>query len=141
MNTIIHFLSRRFALAVFLVASSAVAQVGNDNPTGLAGRFNGNVTTGCSYDPYTANATRSITDLTVAGGVSAYPLAFTRISNSRAYNIGSNFGDNWACPGSWQDSYAWSIPEQDFTDHNANPPNPAPGYVNFPDGRVVLFSY
>jgi RHS repeat-associated protein len=136
MNTIIHFLSRRFALAVFLVASSTIAQVGNDNPTSPSGQFNGNVTTGCSYDPYTANATRSITDLAVAGGVSAYPLAFTRTSNSRIFGW-SYFGIS----GGWQHSYDWSIPEQDFTDHNANPPNPTPGYVNFPDGRVVPFSY
>src|ERR1700675_3167042 len=133
MNTIIHFLSRRFALAVFLVASSAIAQVGNDNPTSPSGQFNGNVTTGCSYDPYTANATRSITDLTVAGGVGAYPLAFTRTANSRTW-IG--FGSGIVDPSGWQHSYAWSIPD---TDAYGNPEQWGP--VSFPDGRAEAFSY
>jgi hypothetical protein len=47
-----------------------LAQAGNDNPTGVAGMFNGNVTTAGSYDPYTGNTTRGpITDLAVAGGL------------------------------------------------------------------------
>jgi hypothetical protein len=70
-------------IAIALTATQASAQVASDNPTGVAGQFNGNVTTGCSYDPYTGNATRSITDLVVAGGVGSYPLAFTRTMNSR----------------------------------------------------------
>ena len=45
-----------FALSIFfalVVTPSLRAQVGNNNPTGPAGAFNGNVTTGCSYDPFT----------------------------------------------------------------------------------------
>ncbi len=60
-----------------LPASHARAQA-NDNPTGPSGMFNGNVSTGCSYDPYTGNATRSVTDIVVSGAVGKYPLAFTR---------------------------------------------------------------
>jgi hypothetical protein len=63
--------------------NSLRGQVGNDNPTGASGGFNGNVTTACSYDPYTGNAKRSVTDLVVTGGVGGYPLAFTRTANSR----------------------------------------------------------
>ncbi len=56
-------------LAVGLFVTSALADVGSNTPTGTAGQLNGHVTTACSYDPYTANATRSITDLVVASGV------------------------------------------------------------------------
>lgn len=53
-------------------------QVGNDDPYGPGDGSNGQITTGCSYSAYTGNATRSITDISVAGSVGAYPLAFTR---------------------------------------------------------------
>src|SRR3977135_2343009 len=54
------------ALGALLLAVSARglhAQVGDNNPGGHSGIFNGQVNTGCSYDPYTGNATRSITDI------------------------------------------------------------------------------
>lgn len=70
-----------------IAATPLRGQVGNDNPTGPAGFFNGNVTTGCSYDPWTGNATRSITDLVVAGSVGSYPLAFARTANSRYQEV------------------------------------------------------
>src|SRR2546428_8108585 len=65
------------------VVTSLFAQTGRDNPGGAAGGYNGQVTTGCSYDPYTGNATRAIPDIVVAGSVGAYQLAFTRYANSR----------------------------------------------------------
>ena len=46
-------------LLVLALASVLHAQVGNQNPSGASGIFNGQVNTGCSYDPYTGNATRS----------------------------------------------------------------------------------
>jgi hypothetical protein len=67
------------------------AQVGNNNPTGVSGIFNGQVHTGGSYDPYTGNAHRVITDMAVAGAVGEYPLALTRTSNSRGAQ-GTAFG-------------------------------------------------
>jgi hypothetical protein len=67
-----------FAICLAILPASLSAQMGNDNPTGVAGMFNGNVNTAGSYDPYTGNATRSITDISVAGAVGTYPLAFTR---------------------------------------------------------------
>ena len=71
-------------LLVFaLCLADLQAQVGNNNPSGISGIFNGQVNTGCSYDPYTGNATRSITDIIVAGAVGEYPLALVRTSNSR----------------------------------------------------------
>jgi hypothetical protein len=51
----------------------ALAQ-GGDNPTGVWGSFNSHSTTGCSYDPYTGNATRTVPDIAVG----AYPLQWTR---------------------------------------------------------------
>src|SRR5437762_8815380 len=86
--------------------STSRAQVGNENPTGPAGIFNGNVTTGCSYDPLTGNAVRSVTDMVVAGGVGTYPLAFSRAANSRSQTW-QDF--QFGAAGSWQHSYSWSI--------------------------------
>jgi hypothetical protein len=62
-------------LIPFLSLRPAGAEVGNDNPTGVNGHYNGNITTGGSYDPYTGNAKRFVTDLTVTGSVGSYPLA------------------------------------------------------------------
>src|SRR5712692_8514059 len=119
-------------LAVGLFVSSTFADIGSDNPTGTAGQFNGNVTSGCSYDPYTANATRSITDLVVAGGVGAHPLAFTRTMNSR-YTVGvpTPFGP----AGSWNHSFGWSI--DSVTVSSGRPTSYS---VNYPDGRRIIFS-
>jgi hypothetical protein len=55
-------------LVLFTSASSVRAQVGGDNPTGVSGIFNGNLEN-TGVDPWTGNATRSITDISVAGAV------------------------------------------------------------------------
>lgn len=108
--------------------------MGAGNPTGPAGAFNGSVTTGGSYDPMTGNATRSVNDLVVVGGVGAYPLAFTRSANSR-YQSTSQF--QFGASGGWRHSYTWAMDESDeSTDSNFQPA----GYsISFPDGRVVYF--
>jgi RHS repeat-associated protein len=111
------------------------AQVGNENPTGPAGMFNGNVTTGCSYDPLTGNAMRSVTDMVIAGGLGTYPLAFTRVANSRSqYAQDFQFG----AAGFWQHSYSWSIDGSE----GSSTASFQPSYytVSFPDGRVVTFT-
>jgi RHS repeat-associated protein len=119
--------------ALLLIISTAHAQIGNDNPTGVCGQFNGNVTTGCSYDPYTANATRSITDMTVTGGTGAYPLAFTRTMTSRYIaGVATEFGP----AGNWRHSYQWSI--DGITVPN-NDDLPLSYTVNYPDGRQIQF--
>ncbi|HZE57539.1 MAG TPA: RHS repeat-associated core domain-containing protein [Chthoniobacterales bacterium] len=130
---------RRLAIAVFLsalVSVSARAQMGNDNPTGISGVFNGNVTTAGSYDPYTGNATRSVTDITVAGAVGAYPLAFTRTMNSRFTPAGT-----WemGTAGSWRHNYQWSI-EPTYIDSYNTTILPVTYTVDYPDGRRVSFS-
>ena len=126
------------ATAVSLTAS-AMAQVGNDNPAGTAGAFNGEITTGGSYDPYTGNATRSITDLSVAGAVGAYPLAFTRTLNTR-YTPGlkSPFGE----AGNWRHSYQWTIDSIQYASRASNrwTVMPSSYTVNFPGGRRIQFA-
>src|SRR6186713_1733629 len=99
------------------VAQSGFAQ--NSNPTGNAGRFNALSTTGCSYDPYTMNATRTIPDLTVAGAVGAYPLQWSRTMNSRgigSYDLGAG--------GGWTHSYYWYLaPSEIFSGLNGGTPS------------------
>lgn len=122
-------------LALTLLPTGLRAQIGNDNPTGPAGAFNGNITTGCSYDPFTGNATRSITDLVVTGAVGKYPLAFTRTANSRYLQAGQ-FGFGQA--GGWRHSYAWEIDDSEtFSTPSAKPTVYS---VFFPDGRIINFS-
>jgi RHS repeat-associated protein len=105
------------------------AQVGNDNPTGPSGVFNGNVTTACSYDPYTGNAKRSVTDIVVAGSVGSYPLAFTRTANSRFQSEDQyQFGPG----GTWRHNFNWRLSSYPTlgTDY------PQWYWVAFPDGRI-----
>lgn len=112
-------------LASLLWLSSAPhlrAQAGNNNPTGPTGQFNGNVTTAGSYDPYTGGATRSLTDLAIAGTVSQYGLGYTRTWNSRGGNT-------------WRHSFEWSV--ADVVDLRAG--QPIPYTVSFPDGREETF--
>jgi RHS repeat-associated protein len=110
----------------------ARADTGNDNPTGVAGQFNGNITTGCSYDPYTGNAMRAVTDIVVAGTVGKYPLAFSRVSNSR-FAGASGFGE----AGAWRHSYAWELNAGEESLQYNFQPTEYP--VAFPDGREVTF--
>jgi RHS repeat-associated protein len=119
---------------IFLVTRPAVADVGSDNPMGTSGQYNGNVTTGCSYDPYTANATRSVTDLLVAGGVGSYPLAFTRTMNSR-YTAGVGNAPAFGAAGTWTFNYQWTIDPVTVTSGFPKSYN-----VNYPDGRRIIFS-
>src|SRR6478672_106882 len=109
------------------------AQVGNNNPSGVSGIFNGQVNTGCSYDPYTGNATRSITDIIVAGAVGEYPLALVRTSNSRNPSTTEWFG----YAGGWNHNYNWTM--EDSPRGNAQNFQPVRYTVNFPDGRVETF--
>jgi len=134
---------RRLAITVLLGALASVsarAQLGNDNPTGISGVFNGNVTTAGSYDPYTGNATRSVTDISVAGAVGAYPLAFTRTMNTR-YTPGAGTWE-MGTAGSWRHNYQWSIDSFTFQSNAPNKWSVMPGVytVNYPDGRRVSFS-
>ena len=117
------------ALLLALASHELRAQVGNNNPTGVAGIWNGNV---LEYDPYTGNAgPRSTTDISIAGAV--VPLALVRTYNSRD-GSGIHFGSN-----GWRHSYEWTI------DPSGNLPSqtmlPAAYVVNFPDGRRETFQF
>jgi RHS repeat-associated protein len=122
-------------LGSFLLALSALevhAQVGNNNPTGPSGIFNGHAG-GCGYDPYTGNATRSITDISVAGAVGEYPLALVRTANSRAPSTTEVF----AFAGGWNHNYNWILEESEHSQTQNF--HPASYTVEFPDGRVETF--
>jgi RHS repeat-associated protein len=133
-----HLISLLLFTTALVVLSPALlrGQAGNDNPTGVAGMFNGNVTTAGSYDPYTGNARRTVTDLVVPGGVGAYPLALVRTANTR-YTPGlpTEFGE----PGGWRHSYQWSIDDQFMVTPGTSSPLPQSYTVNFADGRREIF--
>lgn len=108
----------------------------------MSGQFNGNVTTACSYDPYTANATRSVTDLVVAGGVGSYPLAFTRTMNSQSLNYYVPSVGNrpaFGAAGTWTHSYQWTIDPASVVGPVGVWASPN-YFVNYPDGRRIMFS-
>jgi RHS repeat-associated protein len=121
-------------IALLTLNALAQAQTGNDNPTGTSGKFNGQIITANSYDPYTTNATRSITDLVVPGAVGEYPLEFTRTTNSR-YTAGLPV--DMGAPGSWRHSYQWSIDSVTVNGYATHPPSYT---VNYPDGRRIIFA-
>jgi RHS repeat-associated protein len=130
-----HTLSAQFAtaLSILIVCSPLRAQVGSDNPNGVAGGFGSPVTTGGMIWPYTGSVTRAVTDISIAGAVGTIPLALTRIYDSRGTSDG-RFG----LAGNWRHSYAWGIPDSyESTSTNL----PSSYTVNFPDGRVEAFSY
>ena len=117
-------------LGILLLAQGARAQ--HDNPTGPAGTFGPQSQTGCSFSPYSANAARTITDISVSGGVS-YPLQWSRTMNSRQTST-SKFGSG----GGWSHSYNWKMdPSEEFDGTNAG--TPSYYMVYFPDGRAISF--
>ena len=99
----------RFALAGawFLVCGTPrICAQGNiyEGPIGVTGIFNGNVATGCSYDPLTHSAHREVTDIMVPGSIGKYPLKMTRYYNSRQQYYALNaigLGPGWAHEYSW----------------------------------------
>jgi hypothetical protein len=137
--------SLRFALFFLAAALSFVlcpasnAQVGNNNPTGVAGEYNGSITTAGSYDPFTGNAKRVVDDLTVVGSVGTYPLKWIRTLNSRSETGSFASGDHW------KHSYAWELSlvaagggSQGLGgDGEDNPYEGRDGFISYPDGRKM----
>lgn len=100
-------------VAAFAQPALSVEQ-GDDNPTGVAGIFNGQITTAGNYDPYTGNAMRTVDDIVVPGTAGAHPLKWTRYFNSHV-----TYGDN-LIGGQWRFSYydykhyaSWAPPTPD----------------------------
>jgi RHS repeat-associated protein len=91
-------------LVVSCTCSNLLAQ-GEENPTGVAGIYNGNVTTGGCYDPHSGNAMRTVTDIVVPGCVGAYPLKWTRYANSR------RMGATWTFPFNYQIGSYYYFPD------------------------------
>jgi RHS repeat-associated protein len=133
---------RRWFVLAALLASAAPdftwGQAAGDNPTGPAGIFdpNGVISTGCAISPYTANAMRSIMDISIAGSVGTEPLALIRTANSRNPSPGSS---RFGYPGGWQHNYAWALSSGEQSTVANFTPTKYPVY--FPDGRTEVFSY
>jgi len=108
--------------------SSTRGEIGNDNPTGVSGEYNGSITTAGSYDPYTGNAKRFVDDLTVTGSVGAYPLKWTRVLNTRGL-------------GNWTHSYQWTlwVRPYEYYHHYPDQYEGPGGEVAYPDGRTLIF--
>jgi RHS repeat-associated protein len=90
------------------MAPAAAATIGPSNsdydgPVGVSGIFNGNITTGCSYDPMTHSAKRTIDDIVVPGSIGKYPLKMTRYYNSRLLYANAQLG------GGWEHEYSWFL--------------------------------
>jgi RHS repeat-associated protein len=125
-----------FGLAIALILSARII-CAQTNPTGVSGQFNGDVTTGCNYDPFTGNARRAISDLTVAGAVGSYPLAFGRTALSRYDTSGAPpIATYFGMAGNWRHSYQWSIDVMNCPCKKCGLPTYT---VNYPDGRRVQF--
>ena len=77
-----------------------------EGPVGVTGIFNGNVTTGCSYDPLSHSAHRVIDDIVVPGSIGKYPLKMTRYYNGRQqyYALGAI-----ALSPGWAHEYSWLL--------------------------------
>jgi hypothetical protein len=116
-------------LSFLLLQPAKTAPPGNDNLLGPTGEYNGSITTGGSYDPYTGNAKRLVDDLTVTGSLGAYPLKWTRILNTRN-------------PSPWSHSYQWGLWVKPYAPyHYYDPPYEGPGaQVTYPDGRILSFA-
>src|SRR5712692_3110663 len=109
-----------FLFAIAFLPAMMLAQ-GEDNPTGVSGIYNGNITTGGNYDQYTGNAMRAVDNIVVPGSVGAYPLKWTRYFNSRG-----GLGSNWTF--SYKD---YRITSCKLCTNQS---------MGFPDGRMISIS-
>src|SRR5947207_3644726 len=110
-------------------AQMALSQGTNyEGPIGVTGIFNGNISTGCSYDPLTHSEHREVTDIVVPGSIGKYPLKMTRYYNSRQqYYALSAIGlsPRWAHEYSWllyADGYKVVSPHGNVYDFHCGPP-------------------
>ena len=88
-------LSAFIAVAALATSPDLMAEQGDDNPTGVAGVFNGQITTAGNYDPYTGNVMREVDDIVVPGSLGAYPLKWSRYFNSHMTYQNPLIGGQW----------------------------------------------
>jgi RHS repeat-associated protein len=100
-------------LPVLATSRLFAQEVDLHNPIGITGIFNGNVTTGCSYDPLSHSTHRAIDDIVVPGSIGKYPLKMTRYYNSR-HSLTGSLG-----PG-WSHEYQWGATDSKVTYPNGN---------------------
>jgi len=121
---------------VALFCNAASAQIDGD-PYG-ASAFNGEVTTGGDYSPMTANARRTITDISLPSV--SYPLEFTRTMVSRgAPSVDAPVGVIPAAGATlsvWAHSYQWYLPQISCSCTS----DPTSLTLSYPDGSKVTFS-
>lgn len=93
---------------------------------------------GEGFDPATGTVRRQVTDLVVPGSVGAFPLAFTRMLNSRLPLVSLPLADpaSFGKAGTWRHSYEWSIDPFDVSGQYGLPPSYT---VYYPDGRRLTF--
>jgi RHS repeat-associated protein len=123
---------RSFVYAlVLLIPIKITAEEGDDNPTGVSGIYNGNVTTAGNYDPYTGNAMRVVDDIVVPGSVGAYPLKWTRYftSRRRLEAVYMNDGPHAEPTPHYEPMTRWKYSYNDYAI--------GPRYMEFPDGRSI----
>jgi RHS repeat-associated protein len=149
-----------FAMGCIFVTALLAQGTNYEGPVGVTGVFNGNVTTGCSYDPLTHSAHRAIDDIVVPGSIGKYPLKMTRYYNSRAqYYAGAAIG----LSSGWAHEYSWLLwgsgtkvvsPHGGVQDFSCGPPlgvsdawddgyqgaHPNGGTWRLADGGKVVFS-
>jgi len=78
-----------------------------EGPVGVAGIFNGNVASGCSYDPLNHSAHRAVVDIPpIPGSIGKYPLQMVRYYNTRQQYYGLVSGG--LSPG-WSYEYSWLL--------------------------------
>lgn len=137
--------TKKYFISLLLGAfcsTELLASLGSEIPEGPAGEppGSGATATADSISPYTANARRTVTDLIVSGGVGAYPLAFGRVSNSRAFlvqdnSIGGGPNADLGTGGGWLHSYQWYL-----TCKWPGSGKPTKYSVSYPDGRGGTFT-
>jgi len=101
-------------LLAFAVPRICAQYVDDHNPVGVAGTFEGVVTTGCGYNVLNHGTSRAIDDIVVPGSIGKYPLKMTR------YHVSAGIPDSALGPG-WRHEYAWFAGQ---------------GKVEYPNGNI-----
>ena len=125
--------SALFAVLMLTTGVILAQDTDNDPPAGPSGSFDTEVTTAGQYDPFTSNAKRVVTDLTVPNS----PLAFTRYYNSRYFQVAHDpqtMGDG----SNWRHSYQWAIAVAESS-RSGTYQYAIAFNVAYPDGSVVTF--